>query len=131
MASNEYGAMKAGHRQGYAEGYRAGLEAAAEEAVKMTEPSSPERTRDFPPLNGTKTHPLSEHAMAVLRSLLSGPIPRQRINPGVVNRLHRGRLVDSVTLPSPFSKRKGLVEHLRINDAGRAMLAASPEADHG
>lgn len=72
------------------------------------------------PLNGSKTHPLSAHALSVLRDLLHQPLPRQRLNPGVVNRLLREALVESTNLPSPFATHKGgTCEHLRITDAGR------------
>lgn len=65
------------------------------------------------PLNGTKTHPLSKHALGVLDRLKAGPIPAQEINPGVVNRLLRGDNVELVNLPSPY-KKGGSVSHLRL-----------------
>lgn len=75
------------------------------------------------PLNGTKTHPLSESALGALRSLAHGPIPRQEVNPGVANRLEREDLVDEVDLPSPYKTHKGKkIRFLQINDAGRARL---------
>jgi len=37
------------------------------------------------PLNGTKSHPLSEHARAELRDIVSGPVPRSTVNPGVAD----------------------------------------------
>lgn len=71
------------------------------------------------PLNGTKTHPLSTHALAELRDIAASPVPRQSVNPGVVNRLQREDLVESVDLPSPFKVHKGAsIEHLRITSAG-------------
>lgn len=78
------------------------------------------------PLNGEKTHPLTAHALAELRDLTRGPEPRQSINPGVVNRLLREALVESVDLPSPYpTHKRRLIEHLRITDAGLAALAKS------
>ena len=78
------------------------------------------------PLNGTKTHPLSAHALAELRNIQTRPEPRIGVNPGVVNRLLREDLVELVQLPSPFkSHRGGVTEHLRITEAGRKVLGAS------
>lgn len=77
----------------------------------------------IPPLNGTKTHPLSEHALDELRVLARGPRPASEINPGVVNRLLRGELVELVVLPSPYVKHKGRnIEHLRITTLGLASI---------
>jgi hypothetical protein len=47
----------------------------------------------IPPLHGTKTHPLSDHARGILAQLKRGPIPQYQINPGVINRLRREALV--------------------------------------
>jgi hypothetical protein len=55
-----------------------------------------------PPLNGTKTHPLSEHAYIALERLAAGPIPNGRINPSVANRLERSELATWMELPNPF-----------------------------
>ena len=76
------------------------------------------------PLNGTKTHPLTRHALATLRELaLHGPRPTQKVNPGQVNRFHREGLTETVKLPSPFAThRGGLIDHEQITDAGRALL---------
>lgn len=76
------------------------------------------------PLNGTRTHPLTEHTREVLRSLdRDGPTPRSRINPGVVNRLEREDLAKIVRLPSPFKTHKGrLIEHMQITEAGRVAI---------
>lgn len=75
------------------------------------------------PLNGTKTHPLSEHAREELRNLAKNPIPTVGINPGVVNRLLRENLAEVVQLPSPFKAHKGgNCAHLQITEAGRAAL---------
>ncbi len=77
------------------------------------------------PLNGSKTHPLSEHAIGVLRDLAkSGPKPRQEFNPGVINRLFREDLIANIMLPSPYTSHKGgKCEHVRITDEGRAAIA--------
>jgi hypothetical protein len=78
----------------------------------------------IPPMNGTKTHPLTPHALSVLKRLLSGPEPQQSINPGVVNRLMREDLVTIAKRPSPFATHKNRpIDHLEITDAGRAALA--------
>lgn len=71
------------------------------------------------PLNGTRTHKLSEHAQAKLREIASAPVPRQAVNPGVVNRLLLEELVEKVMLPSPYLTHAGKpMEHLRITNAG-------------
>lgn len=76
------------------------------------------------PLNGSKTHPLTEHSKRALRTLRHGPQPRQDFNAGVVNRLEREALVEHVDLPSPYPTHKGRkIPFLRITDAGRAALA--------
>lgn len=75
------------------------------------------------PLNGTRTHPLSEKAKDALRGLLAHPQPSQEYNPGVVNRLLREALVELVDLPSPYRTRKGNVSHLQITEAGRKVIA--------
>lgn len=59
------------------------------------------------PLNGTKTHPLSAHALEVMEDLRTRPLPRQELNPGVLNRLYREGLIEDVDLPSPYKKHKG------------------------
>jgi len=69
------------------------------------------------PLNGTKTHPLSAHAIEVLRLLAKDSIAAHRINPGVRNRLYREGLAETSTSVTPYSRQ------LRITDAGRARLA--------
>lgn len=76
------------------------------------------------PLNGTKTHPLSDHAKAELADIASKPVPRQAVNPGVANRLLRESLVESVMLPSPFKTHAGEpLQHLRITSAGMDALS--------
>lgn len=75
------------------------------------------------PLNGSKTHPLSNHAKSVLSSIANRPMVRHEVNPGVANRLLREALVESVMLPSPYKSDKGGDrEHLQITDSGLAKL---------
>ena len=75
------------------------------------------------PLNGEKTHPLSEHALAELRDIAAAPVPSCAVNPGVINRLLRESLVEEVQLPSPFPTHKGRnVAHLQITKAGLARM---------
>ncbi len=77
------------------------------------------------PLNGTKTHPLSAHALSVLARLASmdDGIPCQAINPGVVNRLRREDLAEIYQRPSPYKTHKGAkISYLRITAAGRHEL---------
>lgn len=75
------------------------------------------------PLNGEKTHPLSNHAREELRNINERPLPRSVTNPGVANRLLRENLVELVELPSPFNVHKGrLIWHLRITDEGKKVL---------
>lgn len=77
----------------------------------------------LPPLNGRHTHPLTAHARSELARLRIAPIPRQEFNPGVANRLERGRLAEIVMLPSPYKTHKGKrLAHLQITAAGRAEL---------
>ena len=84
------------------------------------------------PLNGTKTHPLSKTALDVLAGIAVAPVPRQVVNPGVVNRLTREHLVEVVDLPSPYKTVRGTVEHLRITPAGReALKQAKPSLGEG
>lgn len=80
----------------------------------------------IPPCNGTQTHPLSKHALGVLRALAREPMPFQEINPGVTNRLTRERLIDTEPMPSPYKTHKGAkIAFAVITDAGRAALAAA------
>lgn len=75
------------------------------------------------PMNGTKTHPLSQLAISRLLDIARRPIPSQEVNPGIVNRLLREELVRTVRLPSPYNTHRGaLLAHLEITDAGRAVL---------
>lgn len=77
------------------------------------------------PLNGTKTHPLSDHAKEELRNLCRAPIPCAGVNPGVINRLMREELAEIVSLPSPFKvHRGGECPHLQITDKGRRAIEA-------
>lgn len=83
------------------------------------------------PLNGTQTHPLTEHARSVLLGIASNPAPRQAINPGVANRLIRECLVEEVMLMSPFKTHKGRkIAHLRITPSGRERLCLSKGTPH-
>ena len=75
------------------------------------------------PLNGEKTHPLSEHAIAELKDIALAPVPRCAVNPGVANRLLREMLVESSPRPSPFKVHKGgNTEHLVLTQAGADRL---------
>ena len=96
-----------------------------EDIGKPLYPSRP--NAPLPPLNGTKTHPLSPHALRVLRDLWRhGPVPTQEINPGVVNRFHREFLTETVAWPSPYKvHRGGTCPHERITaDGERAVREA-------
>jgi hypothetical protein len=85
------------------------------------------------PLNGTKTHPLSQHAIGVLRELRRGPVVCQDINAGVQNRFLRdplGALAEFVNLPSPFRTHKGkLIPHMQITQAGNDFLDSLDGSD--
>lgn len=84
----------------------------------------------IPPLNGTKTHPLSAHAIADLCFLAVMPVPSSSLNPGVINRLLREELAEIVQLPSPFKTHAGrLISHLRITAAGLGRLKEEKPAD--
>jgi|GEM_PF-5913314 len=75
------------------------------------------------PLNGTKTHPLSDHAIDILRWINRLERPRQEVNAGVVNRLEREDLVKVIRLPSPYKTKVGtLIDFLQITEAGRNVL---------
>ena len=50
------------------------------------------------PLNGIKTHPLSDHAKGVLERVKGSPVPCYLINPGVINRLQREGCVEVVEI---------------------------------
>ena len=71
------------------------------------------------PLNGTKTHPLSQHALGVLQRLSRYPIPRSEINPGVIDRLSREDLIE---LKQEHEGISGWRLCAHITDAGRAVL---------
>lgn len=75
------------------------------------------------PLNGNKTHPLTDFAKAALSQIAKKPVPRQEINPGVVNRLLQESLVELIELPSPYKKNKGeKIAFLKITRLGIARL---------
>lgn len=78
------------------------------------------------PLNGTKTHALSAHALDVLADLERAPQPSSTVNPGVINRLMRDALATIEERPSPFkAHRGGTCPHLCITQAGRYARAAA------
>lgn len=82
-----------------------------------------------PPLNGSKTHPLSTSTRLDLMWISQGPQPRQKFNPGAANRLERGGLVTIVMLPSPYKTHNGKnIAHLQISPAGKVELANVPVA---
>ncbi len=78
------------------------------------------------PLNGTKTHPLSPHAIARLKEISDGrPVPAHVINPGVINRFQRSNLIELIDLPSPYKTGKGKkIAHIQITQAGLDFLAS-------
>lgn len=68
------------------------------------------------PLNGKKTHPLSAHAIGVLRQLAThGPLPRHQINAGVNNRFERENLTEEYAGPNGWN-------WVRISEGGRKVL---------
>lgn len=82
------------------------------------------------PLNGTKTHPLSEYALERLREIGQRPRPSMSLNPGVIDRLLRGELVEIVQLPSPFKKHDGKnCSHLKITEAGLKLIDPAPKQE--
>lgn len=80
-----------------------------------------------PPLNGTKTHPLTPAAYAVLHQLADAPIPKPEVNPGVANRLEREELAELVNLPSPYKTKPGPYPHMQITPAGMTALNSRPK----
>ena len=77
------------------------------------------------PLNGEKTHPLSDHAKGVLRALSRDAVLTLDINPGVQNRLLREDLARYVGGYSPYAKDRGRWRDelfMTITDAGREAL---------
>lgn len=80
------------------------------------------RTDMLTPLNGIKTHPLSDHAKEVLKRIAHAAVPRQEVNPGVANRLERENLVRRVSKPSPYKRHKNNVDYLEITPAGRQLV---------
>lgn len=77
------------------------------------------------PLNGTKTHPLTKTARAVLTTIARAPVPRQDVNPGVANRLEREALVERFDMPSPYRTVPGTVTGLRVTPTGLTVLAST------
>lgn len=84
-----------------------------------------------PPLNGTKTHPLTPHAIAELRHIKNhGPVPAQSINAGVRDRFHREALVETVSHPSPYvTHKKRPIDHFIISPEGRQRLTEMDAAE--
>lgn len=77
----------------------------------------------IPPLNGSRTHPLSEHAIRALQSLSHAPRPTQEFNAGVINRLLREALVTIEDVPSPYATGRGKrIPFATITAAGHAAL---------
>lgn len=78
-----------------------------------------------PPLNGVKTHPLTDFAWGILTSVSWAPRPYSEINAGVIDRLTHENLVEIVDLPSPFKTHKGkLIRFIRITEDGRRRLSS-------
>ena len=76
------------------------------------------------PLNGKKIHPLSEHAIGVLREIAQdGPRPAQEINAGVIRRLLCEDLITLSMRPSPYRTRSGSVQYAEITAQGRDLLS--------
>jgi hypothetical protein len=70
--------------------------------------------------------PLTPHALSELRRIvrMTGGVPRQEINPGVVNKLVKEKLARIVLAPTPYATRKGTIEWLIATDAGRTAALA-------
>ena len=80
------------------------------------------------PLNGSKIHPPSAHALGELRRIVQATIPQQSVNAGVNSRLHDEQLVETIQLPSPYAIHKGKnIPHLKATEAGIARAAAGPQ----
>ena len=71
---------------------------------------------------------LSVDALKELRSLRDALRPRQHINPGIVRKLLRERLVEVVEVPGPYRTVTRTVPHLRITAAGKRVLDSAPES---
>lgn len=75
------------------------------------------------PLNGSRTHPLKEPSIQVLRALRTFPIPYGEINAGVIDRLIREDLVEVTEVPNPYpSKKAKMVRAIKITIAGLLRL---------
>lgn len=73
------------------------------------------------PLNGTKLHPLSKHALGVLKELRDyGPQARRRINPGCNARLEAEDLTECY---SHWPAAHICETYVRITNAGRSVLS--------
>jgi len=77
------------------------------------------------PLNGTKTHPLTDHAIGALRKLRAGPLPRQSLNPGIVDRLLREALIELEDGPSPYKTKPGTRQYAKITPGGLFALGVT------
>jgi len=76
---------------------------------------------DWKPLNGEKTHPLSDAAKKVMRELASSPKMSWEINPGVMNRFQREGLADAHHV-----KWKGQWKsEIRLTPKGLALVSAN------
>lgn len=76
------------------------------------------------PLNGSKTHPLTDNAWEALDFLRRrGPQPASEINPGIRDRLSREGLAEEVWITSPYRSHKGAkCAHYAITEVGQARL---------
>lgn len=68
---------------------------------------------------------LTSAAFDALRDMERKPVPRQEVNPGLVQRLLRDALATCVELESPYATVRKKVTHLQITDAGRAAVRAN------
>jgi site-specific recombinase XerD len=101
---------------------KAGLAALGAPATVRVEPqAAPDAPAPQAPTTG-ELPPLTPAALRVLVELVQSPVPRQEVNPGIVDRLTRGDLVEEIDLPSPYKMVKGRVPHLSITPTGRAEL---------
>lgn len=63
--------------------------------------------------------PLSDKAKDALHGLLAHPTPYSEINAGIIDRLMREDLIETVMLQSPYRSHKGKkIRHVRLTQAG-------------